>query len=286
MQLNLAQTVFDYLSKHPEERFTARQIAAWVFENHAEECREKKNRSKRDFIPLDTDAALVQQLVAEIGSQRPKMEKRWSQLKTTDGRPRKYYYSPLTDEAEVAAIGGSLDMDAEDLYRKQAERNLYPLLSEYLWRELNLYSKRIDEKRSQNSRGRGGNHWLFPDLVGLQDLSADWHTEIRDCVKQIADRKTKLWSFEVKSRINRSNVREAYFQAVSNSSWANYGYLVASEIQAAEGELRILAGLHGIGLIKLDEESPADSEIIIPARSVRMSTGTSLIGWPMKMRIF
>ena len=28
----------------------------------------------------------------------------------------------------------------------------------------------------------------------------------------------------------------------------------------------MLAGLHGIGLIKLDVESPADSEILIPAR--------------------
>lgn len=102
--------------------------------------------------------------------------------------------------------------------------------------------------------------------MGLEDLSREWQPEIKDCVKQIADRKTKLWSFEVKKLVNRSNVREVYFQAVSNSSWANYGYLVAAEIQGAEKELRILAGLHGIGLIKLDVESPADSQIIIPAR--------------------
>jgi len=53
-------------------------------------------------------------------------------------------------------------------------------------------------------------------------------------------------------------VREAFFQAVSNSTWANNGYLVAREIQGAEtmNELRILAGLHGIGFILLDFDAP------------------------------
>jgi uncharacterized protein len=102
--------------------------------------------------------------------------------------------------------------------------------------------------------------------VGLEDLSREWQPEIKDCVSVTADRKTRLWSFEVKKLVNRANVREAYFQAVSNPSWANYGYLVAAEIQGAGKELRILAGLHGIGLIKLNAESPAESEITIPAR--------------------
>jgi hypothetical protein len=33
---------------------------------------------------------------------------------------------------------------------------------------------------------------------------------------------------------NRSNVRECFFQAVSNSSWANFGYLVAAEIEGQD----------------------------------------------------
>jgi uncharacterized protein len=33
-----------------------------------------------------------------------------------------------------------------------------------------------------------------------------------------------------------------------------------------KSKARILAGLHGIGVLKLDVESPADSEIMIPAR--------------------
>ena len=102
----------------------------------------------------------------------------------------------------------------------------------------------------------------------MENLSGDWHREIKDCASEYADKKTKLWSFEVKILINRSNLREAFFQAVSNSSWANFGYLVANEIEGANTlkELRMLASLHGIGFIKLNAENPSESQILIPAK--------------------
>ena len=53
---------------------------------------------------LETDADLLQQLVAEIGSQRPRLQKKHPGLKTTEGRPRKYYFSEKSDSAEVAAV--------------------------------------------------------------------------------------------------------------------------------------------------------------------------------------
>jgi uncharacterized protein len=265
MSLNLSKTVLEFLQAHAEEKFTARQIADWIFATYPAECREKRERSRATVTPIDSDAALVQQLIAEIGSQRRSLEKRCPELKTMEERPRRYYYSSKSDEAEVSATENSrLPSIGEDA--GHTEHDLYPMLGEFLWREFSIYSKRIDEKRARNSRGTGGNSWLFPDLIGLEDLSREWDAEIKQCVDQIADRKTRLWSFEVKKLINRSNVREAYFQAVSNSSWANFGYLVTAEIQAAEKEVRMLAGMHGIGLIKLDVESPADSEIMIPAR--------------------
>jgi uncharacterized protein len=264
MSLSLSKAVFDFVQTHPNEKFTARQIAEWIFKTYPEECREKQARSKAKVIPLDSDTALIQQIVAEIGAQRPQIEKRLPHFKTTEGRPRKYYYSSISDEAELIATENTVA--TPNAVSGYSEHDLYPILSDFLWRDLNIYSKRIDEKRSKNSYGTGGNRWLFPDLVGFENLSHDWDQEIKDCVQQMADRKTKLWSFEVKKLINRSNVREAYFQAVSNSSWANYGYLVAAEIQNAEKELRMLVGLHGIGLIKLNVDDPSDSEIMIPAR--------------------
>src|SRR5690625_1066920 len=82
MGLNLAKTVVDFLAGRPEQKFTARQIAEWVIENYPTECQDKK--SKSTFIQSDAD--LVQHLDAEIGSQRPALQKRNSQIKTTEGR--------------------------------------------------------------------------------------------------------------------------------------------------------------------------------------------------------
>jgi uncharacterized protein len=278
MALNLAKAVLGYLKERPDEKLTARQIAEWIFVTFPDECQAKKQSSQY----VSTDAELVQQLVAEISSQRPRLQKRHPELKTTEGRPRKYYYSEKSDVAEVAAAEGVVAAPmADSSDAKLGEHAMYPLLSLYLWEEFGVYSKRIDEKRSSNKRGPNGNRWLYPDVVGMEDLGAEWHQEVRDCVNQYSDKRTKLWSFEAKLLINRSNVRECYFQAVSNSSWANFGYLVAAEIEGQDTlkELRMLFAAHGIGLIKLDADNPAESQVLIPARE------RDEIDWDMANRL-
>jgi uncharacterized protein len=278
MALNLAQTVLGYLKNRPDEKLTARQIAEWIFATFPDECQAKKQSSQY----VSTDSQLVQQLVAEISSQRPRLQKRYPELKTTEGRPRKYYFSEKSDIAEVAAAESVVAASTNDCSdTKLGEHALYPLLSLYLWEEFGVYSKRVDEKRSSNKRGPNGNRWLYPDVVGMEDLGADWHQEVRDCVNQYSDKRTKLWSFEAKLLINRSNVRECFFQAVSNSSWANFGYLVAAEIEGQDTlkELRMLFAAHGIGLIKLDADNPAESQVLIPARE------KDEIDWDMANRL-
>lgn len=280
MALNLARAVLDYLKERSDEKLTARQIAEWILETYPAECQEKKSNSRGGYIK--TDADLVQQLVAEIGSRRPDLQKRDPNLKTTEGRPRKYYYSTMSDVAEVAAAEGVVVVPTADANEaKLGEHALYPMLSLYLWEEFGIYSKRIDEKRSSNKRGPNGNRWLYPDVVGMEDLGAEWHQEVRDCVNQYSDKRTRLWSFEAKLLINRSNVRECFFQAVSNSSWANFGYLVAAEIEGQDTlkELRMLFAAHGIGLIKVDADNPAESQVLIPARE------RDEIDWDMANRL-
>ncbi|MBF0108681.1 MAG: HrgA protein [Magnetococcales bacterium] len=268
MPLNLANTVIAFLKDHPDEKFTARQIAEWVFQTFPEECQNKKAKSKSQSVRSDDD--LIRQIQSEIG---PRMmdPKKAAQIKTTEGRPRKYYFTGKSDEDEVvqAESEARQSSDASSAQpAKTQEADLYPVIASWLRAEHGLYAMRIDEKRSSNQRGPNGNKWLYPDLVGMEDLSAEWDREIKDCVKQYADKKTRLWSFEVKLLINRSNVREAYFQAVSNSSWASFGYLVAGEIQGKDTmqELRMLFALHGIGVIQLEPDEISESQIIIPAR--------------------
>ena len=269
MSMNLVKTVVGYMKSRPEEKFTARQLAEWVFAAHPVECAAKKAASSS----ISTDAQLVQQLTAEIGAQRPGLQKRHPEVKTTEGRPRRYYYSTLSDSAEVAAVeheigGRDTAFPTEARQPRMTEHALYPMLDLFMREEFGLYCLRIDEKRSSNRRGASGNHWLHPDVVAMEDLGADWARDVRDCVSQCSARRARLWSFEVKLLLNRSNVRESFFQAVSNSSWANFGYLVAAEVVGADTlkELRMLYAAHGIGLIQLDVENPADSQVLIPAR--------------------
>lgn len=266
MSFNIANITVQFLKDNPESKFTAKEIAEWIFKTYSAECKEKQQRSKAKVSPLLDDEDVIQQIAAEIGARKATvLQKKDIKIKTTEGRPRKYYYSNVSDFEEVQNVEEKPKNSQEPSLK---EHDLYPKLSGFLWSELGVYSKRIDEKTSSNSRGLKGNVWLHPDLVGMEDLSADWHKEIKNCVQQYADKKTSLWSFEVKLLINRSNVRECFFQTVSNSSWANFAYLVAAEIVGSDTlkELRILSSLHGVGFIKLDLSNPSESQVLIPAK--------------------
>lgn len=268
MSLQLAKIVFEFLKRNPEKRYTAREIAQWVVKTYPNEIFQKQKKSTAKVIPLTSDSAILQQIVAEISGQRPRLQKHHPEIKTTEGRPRKYYFTDSNDGDEIElAENNNNEASTLNNQNRLREEDLYPLLSDYLWIEHNIYSKRIDEKRSSNSHGTNGNKWLHPDVVGVEDLSRNWSVEVKNCVQQYSDVRAKLWSFEVKILINRSNVREVFFQAVSNSSWANFGYLVASEIEGVDtlNELRILSSLHGIGFIRLEAENPLESQIMIPA---------------------
>ncbi|WP_273754183.1 hypothetical protein [Bartonella sp. MM73XJBT.G] len=177
----------------PPKKFTAREIAQWIFENYPEKCRQKQKRSTATITPLKNDTALIQQIVAEIGSQRPQLQKHYPEIKTTEGRPRQYYFTKQTDSAEIDAVEDNTESRTEDGSIK--EHDLYPLLSKFLWSELAVYSKRINEKCSRNKSGTGGNKWLYPDLVGIQDLSKEWNREIKDCILQYFDKKNKALVF-------------------------------------------------------------------------------------------
>ncbi|MDO4184737.1 MAG: hypothetical protein Q4D11_05850, partial [Rhodospirillales bacterium] len=165
-----------------------------------DECVAKIERSKASIVPIDSQDALINQLVAEISSRRKRGLLQG--VKTTAERPRKYYYSEKTDAQEVK--------DAEKITRTNGhpEHDSYPRLCEYLYNELNIYPKRIDERKSSNSKGSNGNKWLHPDIVGLKNLSDGWDNDVISCVGKHAFNKTSLWSFEVKIKINLSNVRE------------------------------------------------------------------------------
>ena len=72
---------------------------------------------------------------------------------------------------------------------------------------------------------------------------------------------------ELKREISSDNeLKQAYFQAVSNSSWANYGYLVALEFSDdLLDEIERLNQSFGVGIIKLNA-NPYQSKVLFPAK--------------------
>lgn len=263
------QMIIETLRDHPDQRFTARELAELFIERYPEDLEEKRKNPR-----YKTEEDLIVQLAAEIGGERTETAKRLCPNVATQDkpRPRKYYWQAIPEHPHlmVEEEADDLDEPIENLPSSLAsfsEHDLYPLLISYLSEDLGLNCRRIDERKSRNMRGSGGNHWLHPDIVALETLDKGWSEVVRACVRGSNDAVFRLWSFEVKKTLNRSNVRKSFFQAVSNSSWANFAYLVTANLDSAvEAELQMLSGLHGVGVLLLNQQSLFDSQILIPAR--------------------
>ncbi|GHS44613.1 hypothetical protein JP0125_06880 [Helicobacter pylori] len=145
------------------------------------------------------------------------------------------------------------------------ERNLHSFLTymAFLNENLKCYTKTIFHEGSLKSP-KGMDRWLYPDMVGVRFLHAELSNEnLIAFSKKFDTLPIKLVSFELKKEISVNNCRECYFQAISNSSWANEGYLVGHHIDTHDLKLMdLLKRLHasfGIGVIDLrtDEDKSA-----------------------------
>ncbi|WQT08323.1 COG2958 family protein [Helicobacter pylori] len=137
------------------------------------------------------------------------------------------------------------------------ERDLHPFLTYMAINNENLkcYTKTIFHEESVKSP-KGMDRWLYPDMVGVRFLHAELSNEnLIAFSKKFDTLPVKLVSFELKKEISVNNCRECYFQAISNSSWANEGYLVGHHIDTQNPQLMdLLKRLHasfGIGVIDL-----------------------------------
>lgn len=144
------------------------------------------------------------------------------------------------------------------------EKELHPFLSFFAKKELNCYTKSISHSLSTKKEY---GEWVHPDIVGCNFLFEGWENDVVDFRTSIGDISVRLCSFELKRELNNSNLRESFFQTVSNSSWANQGYLVSSIIsESIMNELTRLSSSFGIGVIRLNIAKPEKSEILLPAR--------------------
>ncbi len=147
------------------------------------------------------------------------------------------------------------------------ERDLHPFLTYMAFHNENLkcYTKTIFHEESVKSP-KGMDRWLYPDMVGVRFLHAELSNEnLIAFSKKFDTLPIKLVSFELKKEISVTNCREYYFQAISNSSWANEGYLVGCNMDTQNTDLmNLLKRLHasfGIGVIDLRTDE--DKSVIL-----------------------
>jgi hypothetical protein len=141
------------------------------------------------------------------------------------------------------------------------ERDLHPLFVSYL-KSKGIYAKTILHEESKSSKD-DTQKWAHPDIVGVKfvQLKSDVSAKLLKTLEKKDS--CEIVSYELKKEISTdTELKKCYFQAVSNSSWANRGYLVAFEIaDYLKEEMERLNNAFGIGVIKL-HANPFESQIL------------------------
>lgn len=216
-----------------------------------------------DFIKGKTPGSTIS---AQLGDFIRNGDARIKRIKKSNGI---YYYYLAKNEQNIAVE--IIETENEPFLKPEIftkgkvydERGLHKLLSSFL-KNSDTYSKTIFHEQSN---GKDNNQiWTHPDMVGIKFLDLQTKAS-QNLLKSINRVDTfKLSSYELKREINSdSELKKAYFQAVSNSSWANYGYLVAFEFSDnLKEEMSRLSQSFGIGIIELNA-NPYQSKILHPA---------------------
>lgn len=211
--------------------------------------------SKEAKTPASTVSALLGDFIRN-GDSRVK------RIKATGGT-YSYYLTKNEEKIGIETLTEVTETEVKkvDKVKTYEERDLHKLLSSFL-KNTGIYSKTIFHEMS--TYGKDGNQiWTHPDMVSIKFLNLQSKVS-QTFLKAINRVDTfKISSYEIKKEINSDNeLKKAFFQAVSNSSWANYGYLVAYEFSdSLVEEMERLNQSFGIGVIELNS-NPYQSKIL------------------------
>lgn len=230
---------------------------------------EQNKTSKLDTAGKTPWASLGARLYVEIRDNSK------SNFIKVSNRPARFFLRSREKELPSEVVIEKLEKEELKSKSKEStyhERDLHPLLSYFantnpsFNRGRAIYTKTIFHEKSNKS---GYNEWVHPDVVGFYIPLEDWNPDVIEFNRLSDNNSLRMFSFEIKKALNKSNYRESFFQAVSNSSWAHEGYLVASDILKDDEfltELERLAQSFGIGIIELDLEDIDASSILYPAK--------------------
>ena len=152
--------------------------------------------------------------------------------------------------------------------KKILEEDLHIPLTKYLY-SMKIYSKTINANATDINL-KGKMKWGTPDIVGV--TFKDYiNKSVLELFNHINLPTTEIYAYELKLKLTLGNLTEYYFQALSNSGWANEAWLVAMEIDENNydelmEEMKRLNQSFGVGVIKLNYYNPEDSEILFSAK--------------------
>ena len=170
-------------------------------------------------------------------------------------------------------INNTNEEDTDDIIvnnsanKKILEEDLHIPLTKYLY-SMKIYSKTINANATDVNL-KGKMKWGTPDIVAV--TFKDYiNKSVLKLFNYINLPTTELYAYELKLKLTLGNLTEYYFQALSNSGWANEAWLVAMEIDENDidlmEEIKRLNQSFGVGIIRLDYNNPEDSEILFSAK--------------------
>lgn len=206
--------------------------------------------------PSDTIGALLGQFIRQNDSR----------VKRVKGKKGfEYYLSKYENELNLSEVVAKESSSKKGIAKKYQERDLHKLLSSYL-KSQNIYSKTIFHEKSSNSKD-DHQKWVHPDMIGINFLNLK--NKSSNALLKVINKADAfdLISYELKREIKSDyELKKCFFQAVSNSSWANFGYLVAFEISRnLMDEMERLNQSFGIGIIELSG-NPYESKVLFQAK--------------------
>ena len=151
--------------------------------------------------------------------------------------------------------------------KKILEEDLHIPLTKYLY-SMKIYSKTINANATDINL-KGKMKWGTPDIIAV--TFKDYiNKSVLELFNHINLPTTEIYAYELKLKLTLGTLTEYYFQALSNSGWANEAWLVAMEINENDidlmEEIKRLNQSFGVGIIKLNYYNPEDSEILFSAK--------------------
>lgn len=238
-----------------EEKKPLNSMEIWDIANKKGYVDKQKHKGK---TPWNTISARIYTHIKENPN---------SPFVVTKNSPKKFYlreFDKMQNYLELNKL--NYNSNKRDKEIGFLEEDLHPYLTYYAYKHLKCYTKTILHSKSSKKEFA---QWLHPDMVGCYFPLEDWENEVYELCSSLGSIPVKFISFEIKRELNFGNLRECFFQTVSNSSWANESYLVTARISDNEdflNELSRLSSSFGIGVIQLCLNAPDNSKIIFSAK--------------------